>query len=242
MTKTIAKTDLQELLAAADGDYVGAWNKLVESVGAELTATAKRSTIADRKERWLKGVVGKIDRGLVAKLNKLMTNYPKIIRSQTIDLAEPRILAQDEIDTLMAEALDRRDIIEALEARKNGYIRHAVDGHLDTEAAEAGDEFPEFASGRVVSTLGFDFAREAGDPVGTPVLNEEKLAEGLGELADEVFETRVVTTKVLDTEKLMKLAAANPELMLVISDALEPGKPRKPRHVIRATQPTTTEK
>jgi hypothetical protein len=237
MTKSLAPTtaDLKALLDA-EGDYVAAYNALVKSVGAELTATAKRSTIGDRLDAWRKGVVGKLDRGVVAKMNKMMTEYPKVVRAQTVDLSEPRLLDQTEIDAVTNEALRIRDLIEVLTARKDFFVRAAVNGHVDTEAAAAGDEFPEYASGRLTSTLGYDLCREAGDPVGAVKLDEDGLVENLpDEVVSAVVDEEVVVTRTVNISKLMEAAAKDPSLMPVIQAHLVNGKPRLPRHVIRAT-------
>lgn len=227
MTKALTPTtaDLKALLDANEGDYVALYNNLVKSVGAELGAVTKRSTIADRKARWT-DAVAKMDRGALAKINKLMTTYLKKVRGQTIGLnEEPRLLTEVEADDLMEEFLALRDISEFLAVRRDEFIRTAVFAHLDIEGKD---------SGRITTTLGQDFYRDTVADA-DPTLDEEGLKEALGpEKAALVFKEKITVTEELDIEALMKLG----DLELV-RDYLQPGKPRSARFGIRPTKPDT---
>jgi hypothetical protein len=237
MTKAIAKTDLAALLEHADGSYV-AWSDLVKAVGADLKAKQPRSTILERQKRWTAALEAGQKRGPLAEINAKLQGFMRAIRAQTIGTnPEPRKKTSTEADDLMSAFLDLRDITEFLTAYKDQVVRPAVFAHLDVEAAEAGEAHPEKTSGRVVTTLGMDFCRDAlEDDV---VVDEDGLREALGaELASEVFTEKVVVTTTLDTEALMRKAAADPRLMALIAEYLV-SKPRTARFTTRASKPAT---
>ena len=226
MTKALTPTtaNLKTLLDSNEGDYVALYNRLVKSVGEELSAVTKRSTIADRKSRWTQAVE-KMDRGALAKINKLMTTYLKKVRGQTIGLnEEPRLLTDTEADDLMEEFLALRDISEFLEVRKDEFIRAAVFAHLDIEGKD---------SGRVLTSLGHDFCRDAVSDA-DPKLDEDALKEDLTpEQIAAVFKQKVTVTEEVDLEALMKTVDLE-----LIRKHLAPGKPRSARFAVRASKPT----
>lgn len=227
MTKALAPTtaDLKKLLDAKDGDYVAAYNQLVKSVGAELGAVHKRSTIGDRKKRWTEAVE-KMDRGALAKVNKLMSTYLRKVRAQTIGLnAEPRLMTEIEADDLMEEYLALRDISEFLEVRKDEFIRQAVFAHLDIEGKD---------SGRIETNLGHDFCRDAVADA-DPILDEDALRE----LLTDKQRARVFVEKVTVTEEIDIKALVEEVGLELLRDYLQPGKPRSARFIVRPSKPTT---
>ena len=227
MTKSLTPTtaDLKALLDANEGDYVAAYNRLVKSVGEELTAVTKRSTIADRSKRWYDAVKSS-DRGALAKINKNMKTYLQKVRAQTIGMnEEPRLLTETEADDLMEEFLALRDIQEFLTVRKDKFIREAVFAHLDIEGKE---------SGRVETTLGHDFCRDAVSDADPDLDREALKADLTPEQVAQVFKEKVVVTEEIDYEALMKLVDLE-----TLRTHLKPGKPRSARFAVRASKATT---
>ena len=238
MAKQLAKTDLADVLALADGSYVEAYHKLVAKIDEEAVASSKRSTVADRKARWAKAL-STMDRGVLAKINKTMSGYLKLVRAQPVAFSEePRAVTEEEAESLAGEFIALRDIEEFLKVRR-GWIKDVVFAHLTEVFAEEGEEFPEHVPGRLVTSLG-DFAREA---VGRmdPDLDEDVLAELLGDDWEDICDEEVVVTRKLNIEKLMKKAESNPAILEDVRSALKPGKFKSGRMVFRPTQTTHEE-
>ena len=238
MAKQLAKTDLAEILAATDGNYVAAYRRLVAKVDEEQIAATPRPTVALRKERW-RNALETMDRGVLAKINKTMSGYLKLVRSQTITSTEdPRAVTEEEAEDLAGEFIALRDIEEFLKVRRD-WIKAVVFAHLTEEFAEQGEEFPEHVNGRLITSQG-DFCREATGRV-DPDLDEEVLAELLGDDWEDVCTVEIipeVRTHKLDIEKLMKKAETNPAILEDVRAALKPGKFKLGRMVFRPSEST----
>lgn len=228
MTKAIAKTDLNELLANAEGDYVGAWKALVKSVGEELAAKQPRSTIEERKGRWAKALETMERRGPISEINKKMQGFVRAVRAQTIGTnPEPREMVQEEADELMSAFLDARDIAEFVATFKDEVVRPAVFAHLDAQGV---------GSGRVTTTLGTDFCRDVLADA-DPSLDREALKADLTpEQIASVFKTKVVTTEDVDYEALLREVDLE-----TVRKHLVPGAARTPRFTTRASKPSEKE-
>jgi hypothetical protein len=239
MTKSLAKTDLAALLAAADGSYVEAYNRLVAKVEAEVIATSRRSTVADRKDRWSKALAT-MDRGVLAKINITMKGYLGQVRKQTITAAEePRQITDEEATALMGEYLALRDIDEFLKVRRE-FMKQVIFTHLTESFAEDGEEFPEHLNGEIeVAELGHKFVRQ-GTGRKDPVLDEDALAEKLGDAWDDVTEIEIIPeqiTRRLSVERLMKVAETNPAILEQVRKALTVGEWKNPSFVVRPITP-----
>ena len=232
-TAQIAKTDLKALLSAVDGNYVEAYNRLVSAVADEAIVGSKRATVADRKNRWSKALA-KMDRGLLAKINKTMSTYLRVVKAQTITESDaPRQLTEVEAADLMGEYLALRDITEFLATRKD-FMKTAVFAHLTEAFAEQGEEFPEHVNGSVeVPELGFKFCRERTGRT-DPTLNEETLKELLGDDFDSIFDVEIKEVRTLNVEKLMKLGRLE-EVRAALT--FDKGEWKSPAFIVRPITP-----
>jgi len=236
-TKQLAKTDLKALLAAVDGSYVEAYKRLMAATEAEIIAVSKRSTKADRRDRWSKALA-KLDRGALAKINKQMQTYLRVVRNQTITAAEePRALTEPEAQDLMGEYLALRDITEFLDVRK-AFMKSVVQAHVAEEAAAAGEAFPHNVNGSIeVPALGQQFCIEGSGwkPV-TP--DHDKLQEIFADVWDEITDVEIIPEQVVRTLNIEKLMATGrlEDIRKALPEELEP---KTQRFVVRPIPPIT---
>ena len=123
----------------------------------------------------------------------------------------------------------RRDLVKELVFEKIN--QNIIDSGVETENG------PENENGFIaVDELGKKFCRE-GAGVGNPTIDEDKLAEFLPEeVRDKVFKKKVIPEHVefeLDEDALMDYVSSEPESIGLIKQALNPGKLRSPRFVVR---------
>lgn len=233
----IVETELRNLLAAADGSYVAAYDQLVGEEDRRAVAKAPRTTLEHRRQMW-QAAVAKLDRKMLAQMNKTLRNYMGLVRRNAeVTAAEaPRVLTAAEAHDLMVEHLDMKDIEVFVKARRDD-IRRTVFGHLTESFAAAGEEHPEHVNGSLdVPELGKRFARE-GTGRKDPELDEETLRRLLGEdtwalVTDtEIIPAQEVTT--LSIDKVMRLAKTDPSILEKIRESLIVGEWKTPRFVVR---------
>ena len=113
----------------------------------------------------------------------------------------------------------RRDLVKELVFEKIN--QNIIDSGIEAENG------PENENGFIaVEELGKKFCRE-GAGVGNPTIDEDKLAELLPE------EVRDKVEFELDEDALMEFVSSEPESIGLIKQALNPGKLRSPRFVVR---------
>lgn len=237
MSKEVVEKDLKALLKQVDGRYVATFEGLVAEEKARAVARAPRSTVDSRKLAW-KEAVAKLDRGLIAKINKTLSGYTKLVRAnaEVTSAEKPRILDEDEAQSLMQEYLDLKTIEEFVKSRYEQIRRTAFGSMTESKAAE-GEEFPEHVNADIeVEELGQKFVRE-GTGRKDPALDEDILESLLG---DERWQAVTVKEHVpaqtftrLDMDKLMELARKEPAVLELIRDALQEGDWKSPRLSIR---------
>jgi len=241
MPKDLVAADLKTVLSKKGGTYVLSYDEFVAEQEARAIARQPRSTIESRKEAW-KRAVAKLDRHMMARANKILSGYVKKVRfNSVITSAEPHVLEESEAFDLMGEYLDLKTIEEFVKARYEE-IRQTVFGSMTEELAKEGEEFPEHVNHAIeVEDLGQKFCREATGRL-DPQLDEERLAELLGEdrwlevTTEEEIPATVVTR--LDYDKLMGLVRREPAVMEMLrptdeGGALIVGDWKKPRLMVR---------
>lgn len=237
MSKDIVESDLKTLLKKAGGDYVATYEGIIAEEKAKAVARAPRSTVESRKLAW-KDAVAKLDRGLIAKINKTLSGYIRLVKANAeVTSAEtPRILDEAEAQSLMQEYLDLKTIEEFVKSRYE-QIRRAAFGSMTESLAADGEEFPEHINAIIeIEELGQKFCRE-GTGRKDPELDEDLLKELLGDKrwkavsVEEVIPAQTYTH--LDMDKLMELARKEPAVLELIRDALEVGDWKTPRLSVR---------
>lgn len=233
----IEQTEVSRLLS--QGGYVSAYRALVEQAERDVVRVPK-TTVAQRKEM-LRQVIEEIDLERLQELQDKMVTAIDTIIANELDLSGDHILTREEAHSLLEEMLDQRDIKELLTVRY-AMAKEAVFQSLTTELAEKGVEDPENHNGEiVVPELGHRFVREACGRK-DPRLDEEKLRNLLGEeLWKQACEAEVVRRQViprhieyhLSIERLMKLAADDPDILDKINESLEVGGWKTPRFAIK---------
>lgn len=224
-TNQIAETELRNLLASVDGNYVAAYDQLVgEETRRKALAEAPRATLEHRRQVW-RAAVAKLDRHLLARMNKTLRGYMTMVRRNAAITAsdEPRILTDAEAHDLMVEHLDMKEI-EVFVATRRDDIRRTVFGHLTESFAAAGEEDPENINGSIdVPELGKRFCRE-GTGRKDPEIDEDRLRELLGEDAwSLVTETEIIPAQEVTTlsiDKVMRLAQSDPGVLEKVRESL----------------------
>lgn len=248
MTKALAPSDASALIASLDG-YVA---QIVADVDAKALATEKRgSNVETRKAAHLAALVktnkkvkgssadlaptAKAIKGFVAKAKAMAAFVESAVESG---------LTEEQAVIAMSVALDGKLINEFVAATYDA-TKSAVYASMDAAAAEAGEEFPaQTAMTLDVPETGKRFCREG---VGRKpaTLDEEKLAELIGEKAWEAITTEQVipatVVRVIDESKLAAAVNDNPALLEQVREAVIPGDWKTPRLMIRDIPATEKE-
>lgn len=240
MTKSIAPSDASALIASLDG-YVA---QIVADVDAKKLATEKvGSNIETRKAAHIAALVkankkvkgsstdlaptGAALKGFVAKA-KAMAAF--------VEAAVEAGLDEEQAVVAMSVVLDGKLINEFVAATYDA-AKEAVFASMNAAAAEAGEEFPaQTAMVLDVPETGKRFCREG---VGRKPasLDEEKLAELVGEQVWEQITTEQVipatVVRVIDEAKLAAAVSENNALLEQVREAVIPGDWKTPRLMIR---------
>lgn len=226
-----ASNDLvKSFLSSLEGSYASQFKDAVAEVNETATEVAKKSTIATRKQAWV-DAIQTLDLDTLEKLDSDMSTY--VDQVVTIDTDTPRSLEHEEIVSLMQEYIRFEAISEFLATRREKFKELAF-LHLDQVAG------PGEAGAIAVPSLGRQFKREGGGR-GEPTLNLEKLIKELGEDAGKVVQTVTIPEEVIpaheetvfNEEALMKLVQEDPSKMAAVKAALEPGKEKVSKFIVR---------
>lgn len=227
--------ELQQLLTAAGGNYVKAFQNLVQKAERSIAAKEGRS-VESRKAQWRKALAAREENKKKLKsLQRAMKDFVGLtteIDSIVLPSEEPRLLNTGEQLRLMERAIARQEIAEFLEVERE-ITRELVFDHITKENQDFGVENPENQNGRIeVDEYDRAFCKE-GCGQKPPTVNESELKDKLGPLWADVVDT--VETTVFSEEKFFKLAANNPELGLleVLRDCLVEGGWKTPRFTVR---------
>lgn len=236
----LVETDLKRLLAAADGSYVNAYEKLVEQEKTKALELAPRTDKAGRKGTWAKALAKK-DRKVLGPIYEKMRGYVAKARTNAAIIEQdPSVLTETEATMLMQQFLDLREIEKVVKADREA-IKERVLASMTEELAEKGEDFPENVNTTVdVIDLGFKFCRE-GTGRKDPEINIVLLQATLGEdLFKQVTTEKVVTTYEVDLEKLMRAAAdpASPVSLEAIRESLTIGGWKPPSFTARPISTT----
>lgn len=232
-TNELIESDLRGLLESAGGNYVTAYDQIVD----EADRAARTTRIANRSQRVerFKGAVAELDRGVLAKANKVFKGYLGLVRRNApLAADEPRQLSTVEARDLMEEALSIKEAQDVLTARWETIKEH-VFGHMTEQfAADPDESFPEHVAGSLdVPELGYRFAREACGRK-EPELNEKALKALVGQSTwDQIVERETVVVETVSIPKLMALAVRTPALLEDLRRSLKVGEWRNARLNVR---------
>lgn len=240
MTETVIGTDVVEtelrtLLANSGGDYVKAYEKLVEAEASKELAVIERSNSEGRKGAW-RTALAKKDRATLREAYDRLRGYVAKARSNApIITQEPSVLTQSEARSLMEQFVDLRKIETMVKADREA-IKERVIASMTESLAEQGEEFPEYVNASVdVPELGMKFCRE-GTGRKDPEINIIALRAALGEdLFNQVTTKQVKTTYSVDIDRLMQQAAdpASPIGLEHIRKSLSVGDWKSPSFTAR---------
>lgn len=232
-SNTLIESDVRAVLEAAGGNYVAAYEAIVDDA-ERIARTAQVTNRSARVERF-KDAVAKLDRGTLARANAVFKGYlPLVRRNAALAADEPRQLSTVEAKDLMLEALSIKDAQDVLAARWETIKEHAF-AHMTEQFAAEGDEFPEHTPGSIdVPELNHRFAREACGRK-DPELNEEALKALVGERVwEQIVERQTVVVEHVSIPRLMALASGQPALLEQLRRSLKVGEWKKPRLNVRA--------
>lgn len=198
-------------------------SNLVRLVAPKTVVKASQSSIAARKRSWSSDLTPEKLKELKSALKGVsdvfgVTSLP--------DSGSP--WSQDTAGSAVAEYKSLQDAQIAIAARMET-IKKAASQAITDQFEEDGLEYPESEKGQVTSdTATHSFFRQGGD-FADPDIDQEKLAEILGEDSDQVFVERVVVE--LDEDSLVSYLQNHPELIEKVSEAFLPPK-RKPTRMV----------
>lgn len=205
-------------------------NALATKAGKTVTKSSS-STVSARKAA-LRESLESFD---VDRLLELQTEMSRFVDLVTLELGEDALLPDVAKLTLMQQFLAKRDIKEFIEVVEEK-IKAFVFAHIEAEYQAAGEEDPANLNGRIeVPALGKVFCKEAAGYT-DPALNEDVLRQTLPpEVVAKVFTTRevVVTEHTFSLSALMAVVEENPDLMVLVGDALDPSVPKPGRLNVR---------
>lgn len=195
----------------------------------KATVTPVKTPGAAERREHLKKAISELDDAQIERTRDIMTRY--VDTMVTLDPEQTNELSPAQRKALMEEDLQRREILDLVEARKET-IKELVFQAITEEAAAAGAEDPEYVNGEiVVEELGHRFTREGAGP-GNATFDIKKLKEVLAEEVGEGCLDQYVTTEWKPVESLNEdaindLLAGNPELIEKVRETMVPGKPKK---------------
>jgi hypothetical protein len=200
MTELAQTSELRTLLAKAGGDYVKAYDALVEEQTSKVLV-AKRTTVEHRKIAW-RNALARRDKGVLREAYNTLRGYVAKARDNAVVCAEetPGVLDVDQAEALMSQFIDLRRI-EAMVKADREAIKERVSASMTEDMAAQGEEFPEHVNASIdVPALGYRFSRE-GQGRKDPTLDEAKLAELLG----EQLWSQVSTEEIIPEQRIRKL-------------------------------------
>lgn len=231
MTTTSRNDIIHQLTESVDRD-AHSLASLLEELSVSRTTTSTRKAAARK-------VIEEFDLERLIELQDKMSKTIDVLMANELNVTGG-VLSPDAAQSVMAELLDERDIVELLDVRKS-MIRSAVFNHITAVLTVEGDLDPEHNNGElVVSALGKKFTREGGSQ-SAATLDDVKLRAALGERAGTVYDVEIVPAQViperieqrLNAEALVALAQRDPAVMEIVRDCLVPGGYRTPRFHIR---------
>lgn len=237
MTATaLTATQFATLLARAEQGYVAA---IIAKTDAEAAQETRKtgSNAATRKASIQKALIAANKKAVAAHFAALKAIPAQASAIAALDsevaenglTTEQAVLAMEHVLNIKAA----KELIDATYEATRAMVYRTMD------LAFADEDFPEHTNGVIdVPETGKRFAREgAGRKEAT--LDEEALIASIGEDAwNEITTEKVVTTRVLDEEKLAALAVDRPELLEAIRAAVVPGEWKTPRLMVRNIPPT----
>lgn len=212
-----------------------ALNALLDQTQRKAVATTARTTVASRKSAYRQMWEDFDIDGLLAIAEKMATLIDTITLNDLAPTADG-VMSAPQAASLMSEALDSREVIEVLEARKD-LRRAAIFTHMDTVLDAEGCADPAHTNAVLeVPERGHKFCRE-GSGYSKPRLDEGKLRLLLGEedwkKVSDLVRVPAHHEWHINTEKLLALADNDVVILDKIQDCLIPGVPKTPRLNIR---------
>lgn len=197
---------------------------LIDEVG--LTKSTVGSTSVQRKAAVQAAIDNPTDEEWESWVEKMNRTVDAIV-ANTIDMEHLSTLTHDELQDLMIEFLDQRDVKELVEVRYK-MIRAAVFAHITELHKLKGTLNPDYAPGEApVSELGKKFVKQR---QGKSKLDDDQLAELLGPERWEQVRKAVVVPAVperveyhLDHDAMMKLVLEDPTAMEALRACVTPG-------------------
>lgn len=196
--------------------------KLLKQMMGDVQSAARApagSNKRERKERFARIIAG-TDPEALFELRDKVDSMISQISSNEID-ASRSLRTAEELDALMREEIEQREIKELLEARYE-MRRAAVFDHITQVNADNGVADPEFAPGEIaVPEREMKFSRRGGKP--KTGLDQGRLAALLGDRASKVFRSVVVPEHVeteFDEDALMELVASDPGVLELVRDCI----------------------
>jgi hypothetical protein len=229
----IVETELRTLLSTAGGDYVRAYEALVEQEKSKALEAAPRTTKEERKSAWRKALAKK-DRAVLGPIYEKMRGYVAKARvNAAIVEQEPSVLDENQAAALMQQFLDLREIEKIVKADREA-IKERVIASMTESLAAQDQDFPENTNAQLdVPELGFYFDRY-GCGRKDPEVNLVMLQAELGdELFNLVTTKKVVTTFEVDIPKLMAQAQGNPVILEKLRRSLTVGDWKSPSFTAR---------
>ena len=203
---------------------------LAKRAGKSVTK-GDRSTVALRKA----ALAENLEAFNIDALLELQSELASFVDLITLSLGDDIVLSSSSQFTLIKQKLGQRSIKEFAEV-VDAKIKAIAFAHMDAVLEAEGVEDPEAHNAEItVAAAGFSYKRE-GAGYTDPSINEGLLAQLLGdELVEQVFVTEKVTTvqRTLSLDKLFAAVEADPKLMLKVEQALEPGKLKNAKAVLR---------
>lgn len=220
---------LPELAAARD--EIAVLEALLAQAAPSADNKGARSTVATRKAAQRQAIES-FDLDRLLELQDKMSNLIDVITANELNDGK-KVLDDERATALMAELLDEREVVEALDARRD-MIKDKVFGHLDETVG------PNQNGSIEVPDLGKRFSRESCG-YGTPQVDEQRLQGLLGQRWIEACDEEVVPEQIipehieyrLSIEKVLQMAQSEPEILDQLRSCLIPGKLKTPRFWIR---------
>lgn len=234
-TTDLVESELRAILERAGGDYVAAYDQIVDKVDADAKASRPVINRKARVERF-KEAVSKRDRKALAKANKIFSGYLRKVRANaelSENMTEPRQLTLVEATSLMSEMLDIKEGKDTFTAREEEIKRLAFD-HLNELFAEQGEQAPHLVNGSIdIPELNYRFSRE-GAGYSDPTLNEKALKAHVGDAVwDQIVDRETKVVETVNIGKLMAAASSNPALLEDLRRSLKVGEEKPGRLNIR---------
>ena len=241
-TNAITVSDLAALVAAAKTGYIA---EIIAEEEAKALAVEKRGSNAEtRKANLVKALIraAKKVKGCTADIAPAAKAVREFLPESKVvaPIVERAVesgegLTDDEVVLVAKQIVDGKLVKELVDATYDA-AKAAVFRTMDKVAEEAGEEFPEHTNVEIeVPELGKRLVRE-GAGRKDPSLDEERLRALVGEdVWAEITTEHVV--RVVDDEKLARVALENRGLLEQVREATVPGGWKSPRLMVRDITP-----